>query len=200
MLVVSDRPNPADKSAVPTYAVTGSNSIRATKGLRISSKSEQFDDTITRHARDNGLSPDLVRAVIQVESAYDQFAVSPKGAMGLMQLMPATATEFGVQNPFHPDQNIGAGVKYLKQLLTRYDNKIELALAAYNAGPGNVEKYGDVPPFAETQNYVKKVTSAAPSAPPNTIYRWMEVVDGHPVTKFSNKPPASGPYEIVGKR
>jgi soluble lytic murein transglycosylase-like protein len=200
MLVVSDRPNPADKSSMATYAVTGSKSIRVTKSLKISSKSDLYDESITRHASNNGLSPDLVRAVIQVESAYDPMAVSPKGAMGLMQLMPATASEFGVRNPFHPDQNIGAGVKYLKQLLNRYDQKIELALAAYNAGPGNVEKYGDVPPFAETQNYVKRVTGAAPSAPPNTIYKWMEVVDGQPITKFSNKRPASGAYEIVGKR
>src|SRR5204863_7541152 len=140
-LVVSDRPNPADKSAMATYAVSGSKSIRATKALKISSKSELYDDAITRHASVNGLSPDLVRAVIQVESAYDRFAVSPKGAMGLMQLMPATATEFGVSDPFHPDQNIGAGVKYLKQPLNRYDNKIELALAAYNPRLGKVEKY-----------------------------------------------------------
>jgi soluble lytic murein transglycosylase-like protein len=200
LLVVSDRPNAADKSGMTTYAVTGSKSILATKALKISSKSELYDETIARHASTTGLSPDLVRAVIQVESAYDRFAVSPKGAMGLMQLMPATATEFGVRDPFHPDQNIGAGVKYLKQLLNRYDNKIELALAAYNAGPGNVEKYHDVPPFAETQSYVRRVTGAAPSAPPNTIYRWMEMVDGRPITKFSNKPPATGAYEIVGKR
>jgi len=201
MLVVSDRPNPAGPSSMTTYEVTGSKSFRATKSLKISSKSDLYDESITRHAANNGLSPDLVRAVIQVESAYDPMAISPKGAMGLMQLMPATATEFGVQNPFHPDQNIGAGVKYLKQLLTQFDNKVELALAAYNAGPGNVEKYHNVvPPFAETQAYVKRVTGAAPSAPPNTIYRWMEVVDGRPVTKFSNKPPATGAYEIVGRR
>lgn len=198
-LVLSDRPT-KDKSAMTTYAVQGSDAIRATKSLKISAKSDLYEESITRHASNNGLSPDLVRAVIQVESAYDPMAVSPKGAMGLMQLMPATATEFGVRNPFHPDQNIGAGVRYLKQLLNRYDNKIELALAAYNAGPGNVDKYDDVPPFRETQSYVKKLTQAAPAAPPNTIYRWMDVVDGRPIMKFSNKPPATGAYEIVGKR
>ena len=198
-LVVSDRPR--ELGQIPTYEVYGgSKTIRATKPLSISSKSIQYDDSIRESASKNGLSPDLVRAVIQVESAFNPNAVSPKGAMGLMQLMPATATEYGVSNPFHPAQNIGAGTAYLKSLLDRYNNKIELALAAYNAGPGNVEKYGDVPPFAETQNYVKRVTGAAPSAPPNAIYKWTELVDGRPVWRYSNTPPKFGAYEVVGKR
>ena len=144
--------------------------------------------------------PDLVRAVIQVESAFNPVAVSPKGAMGLMQLMPATAAEYGVRDPFVPEQNIGGGVAYLRRLLDRYDHKIELALAAYNAGPGSVEKYGDVPPYRETQDYVKRVTGAAPPAPTNLIYKWMDLVDGRPVYRYSNQPPKSGPYEVVGAR
>ena len=198
-LVLSDKPN-ADKSA--TYEVHGAATVRATTPFVSTKKSAPFEAAIDQHARTQGVAADLVRAVIQVESAFNPAAVSVKGAMGLMQLMPATARELGVSNPFDPDQNIRGGVTYLKQLLNRYDQKVELALAAYNAGIGNVTKYGAVPPFKETRNYVDKITRAAPSAPVvvKTIYKWMELVDGKPVTKFSNKPPASGSYQIVGSR
>ena len=195
-MVLSDKPR-ADNGAQTTYAVHGSSAVKATIPLAISHKSAQYDATINEHARRQGVAEDLVRAVIQVESAFNPNALSTKGAMGLMQLMPATAVELGVSNPFDPEQNIRGGVKYLKQLLERYDNKVELALAAYNAGIGNVEKYGAVPPFKETRNYVNKITNAAPPAPKNIIYKWMEMVDGKPVTKLSNKPPASGSYQIV---
>jgi hypothetical protein len=114
--------------------------------------------------------------------------------------MTATAVELGVDNPFEPDQNIRGGVTYLKRLLERYNHKVELALAAYNAGMGNVEKYGDVPPFKETRNYVKKITGAAPAAPVHTVYKWMELVNGKPVVRYSNKPPESGGYEVVSSR
>ncbi|MBY0494372.1 MAG: lytic transglycosylase domain-containing protein [Cyanobacteria bacterium] len=195
-LVVSDKPR-ADKGAQTTYAVHGSSAVKATIPLAISHKSARYDTAINEHARRQGVAEDLVRAVIQVESAFNPNAVSNKGAMGLMQLMPQTATELGVKDPFDPEQNIRGGVKYLKQLLERYDNKVELALAAYNAGIGNVEKYGAVPPFKETRNYVNKITNAAPPAPKNVIYKWIEFVDGKAVTKLSNKPPASGSYQIV---
>jgi soluble lytic murein transglycosylase-like protein len=199
LLVLSDKPRP-DQGVMTTYTVAGASAVRATKPLPETAKSHRYDDIVEVHAAKHGLSPDLVRAVIQVESAFDPTAVSPKGAMGLMQLMPATAREYGVTDPFHPEQNIGAGTAYLKRLLDRYDRKIELALAAYNAGPGNVEKYGDVPPFRETQNYVKKIAGAAPPVPLNAIYKWMELVDGRPVYRYSNTPPKTGPYEIVGTR
>ena len=198
-LVLSDHPR-ADQGTMNTYAVSGATSVRATKPLVPSLKSAQYDASINEHSRNMGVSADLVRAVIQVESAFNPTAVSNKGAMGLMQLMPATALELGVMNPFEPHENIRGGVAYLKRLLNRYNQKVELALAAYNAGMGNVEKYGDVPPFKETRAYVKKITGAAPAAPPNSIYKWMELVNGKPVARYSNKPPESGAYEVVSSR
>ena len=195
-LVLSDVPRTGGTQ--PAYAVHGSDSVKATKPLS-TVKSAPFEASITQHARNQQVAADLVRAVIQVESAFNPTAISSKGAMGLMQLMPATARELGVQNPFDPDQNIRGGVTYLKRLLDRYNGNVELALAAYNAGMGNVEKYGDVPPFKETKNYVKKITGAAPAKPVNIIYRWIELVDGKPVTKLSNKPPATGSYQVVGR-
>ena len=195
-LVLSDKPR-GDKGAQTTYEVHGAQAVKATIPLAISHKSARYNAAISDQARRQGVAEDLVRAVIQVESAFNPNAVSNKGAMGLMQLMPATAAELGVKDPFDPEQNIRGGVKYLKQLLERYDNKVELALAAYNAGIGNVEKYGAVPPFKETRNYVNKITKAAPPAPKNIIYKWVELVDGKPVTKLSNKPPATGSYQIV---
>ena len=198
-LVLSDQPR-ADKGAMSTYAVSGASTVRATKPLVPHAKSAVYDASINEHSQRMGVSADLVRAVIQVESAFNPTAVSTKGAMGLMQLMPATAQELGVTNPFEPDQNIRGGVAYLKRLLVRYDHKVELALAAYNAGMGNVEKYGAVPPFKETQAYVKKITGATPAAPSNAIYKWLELVNGKPVTRYSNKPPTSGAYELVTRR
>lgn len=199
-LVLSDRPR-ADHASLTTYEVHGAAAIKATTPVVSSKKSAPFEASISEHSRRQGVAADLVRAVIQVESAFNPVAVSNKGAMGLMQLMPATAVELGVNDPFDPDQNIRGGVTYLKQLLNRYDQKVELALAAYNAGIGNVEKYkGTVPPFKETRNYVDKITKAAPAAPTNIIYKWVELVDGKPMTKLSNKPPASGSFQIVGQR
>lgn len=104
-----------------------------------------------------GVDPSLVHAIIKVESDFNPYALSRKGAMGLMQLMPHTAVEMNVKNSFNPVENIEGGVKYLRYLLDRYEGNLSLALAAYNAGETAVKKWGTVPPFRETQNYVKKI-------------------------------------------
>jgi soluble lytic murein transglycosylase-like protein len=111
------------------------------------------DEIAARHS----LPPQLLHSVIKVESNYNPLAVSPKGALGLMQLIPATARRFGVDNVFNPSENISGGARYLRYLLDLYHNDYRLALAAYNAGEGAVARYGGVPPYAETQNYVALV-------------------------------------------
>lgn len=113
---------------------------------------------IDEHARRQRLDSKLVRAVIQVESSYDPQAISRKGALGLMQLMPETARQLRVEDPFDPQENIRGGTRYLRQMLDRF-GRLELALAAYNAGPSAVMRHGDVPPFSETRRYVDRVLS-----------------------------------------
>ena len=201
-LVLSNKPR-KDVGEVTTYAVRGAAAIRTTTKPDSAKRLREFDDLIELYAREHGVSADLVRAVIQAESNFNPRAVSAKGAMGLMQLMPATARELGVNDPFQPAQNIRGGVTYLARLLTRYDQNVELALAAYNAGAANVERYGNaVPPFRETRDYVKKITAkpgvTAPAEP--IIYKWTELVDGQPKVRYSNVPPKDIAFEVVGRR
>ena len=119
----------------------------------------QINDLITKYSDKNGLDEDFVKAVINQESGFNPNATSHCGAMGLMQLMPSTAQGLGVKNAYDAEQNIEGGTKYLKGLMDRFNNDKSLALAAYNAGPNAVKKYGGIPPYAETQNYVKSVLS-----------------------------------------
>jgi soluble lytic murein transglycosylase-like protein len=199
LVLSSQRPGGTD---VKTFAVPRADAIRATRPVAVS-QTRLYDDLISEHARANGLQSDLVRAVVQVESAFNVRARSPKGALGLMQLMPATIQQYGVRNPFDPAENLRAGVAYLRQLLDRYRNNVELALAAYNAGPAAVDRHGQtVPPYRETQNYVSRITGMTNrTVQPRgkQIYKTMVMVDGQPVSHYSDQKPASGPYEIVGR-
>ncbi len=121
-------------------------------------KSAVYDPLIERAAHSAAIRPELVRAVIVVESAFNPHAVSKRGAVGLMQLLPSTARRYGVSNAFDPEQNITAGAHYLRDLMARFGNNLELTLAAYNAGEDAVERYGrGIPPFSETRNYVPAV-------------------------------------------
>jgi soluble lytic murein transglycosylase-like protein len=120
-----------------------------------------YGEIIAAASEAHGVNPMLVRALIQVESKFRPTARSRKGAMGLMQLMPSTAREYNVSNPFEPKANIEAGIKHLKTLIDRFGSSVELALAAYNAGPGAVEKFNGVPPYRETRNYVARILALA---------------------------------------
>ena len=132
-------------------------SAQAETGAEKISTREQIKNIVFWAAKKHGVDEKLVNALIKQESGFNPNAKSKVGAMGLMQLMPATAKGLGVTNPMDPEQNVEGGVKYLKSMLNKYNGNVILALAAYNAGPGAVDKYDGVPPYKETQNYVKSI-------------------------------------------
>ncbi len=120
-------------------------------------RADRYAPLILKHATHHGVAPELVSAVVRVESCYDRHAVSRSGAQGLMQLMPATAIELGVNDSFDPDQNVAGGVRYLAAMLKRFNQDVRLGLAAYNAGPQAVDAFKDVPPFPDTVSYVNRI-------------------------------------------
>lgn len=144
---------------VPTSLEYTSFMSESNLNSTIYAKSASYDDVIAEAASKNNISFHLLKALIHVESYFNPNAISKKGALGLMQLMPENLSTLNVSHPFDPRENVMGGASYLKNMITRFDGKLELALAAYNAGPSAVEKYRDIPPFRETQEYVQKVLS-----------------------------------------
>ena len=200
-LVLSDQP--MDGGVARSYAVANSG-VRTTRATPYDVGSA-YDEVIEDAAATHGVRPELVRAVIHVESGFNPRARSNKGAMGLMQLMPKTAADLGVDNPWDPVQNIRGGVAYLGSLLREFGDEV-LALAAYNAGPGAVNRYNQqVPPYRETQDYVRKITRRSDALPVSpragsgrpVIYKVLEVVDGTPQWRLTDVKPTSGEYQAI---
>lgn len=200
-----------DENGVVYYTDTpqgAKTEIVHSESSSVSDDTSDYLSLIKSTASKYSLDPSLIHAVIKTESNYDRYAVSRKGAMGLMQLMPGTAQDLGVKNPFHPGENIEGGTRYLRYLLETFNWNLTLALAAYNCGPEPVKKYGNVPPIKETREYVRKVlalygsgtnetasaattrqkTDRAKNTAPSHIYR-LELEDG--TVLFTNTRPTS---------
>jgi Transglycosylase SLT domain/Domain of unknown function (DUF4124) len=166
-------------------------------------KDSRYNSIIEKYAGQFQLDPSLVRSMIKTESGFDESAVSPKGARGLMQLMPATAVRVGVHNSFDPDQNIRGGMQHMRGLLDRFNNDLELSLAAYNAGENLVQRIGRIPHIRETHDYVRKITkkygktwmnwvdSPSPRAP--STFRF---VDQDGILHLTNIPPTKRPDDF----
>jgi len=159
------KPIPVERTRVTRFSYTPRSEATSARRSQRIARAERLwteppanlDKMIDQTARRYGVETALVHAVVRAESAFDHLAVSSAGAQGLMQLMPGTASDVGVRDAFHPQQNLEGGVYYLSQLIERFDGSIQLALAGYNAGPGAVERFGGVPPYSETIDYVQRV-------------------------------------------
>src|SRR4051794_7696322 len=202
-LVLSNTRPGASAPTLPSYTVPKAEGVRATRSA-VAARARAYDDLISEHSRMQGVRPDLVKAVMQVESGFNPRARSPKGALGLMQLMPATIQQYNVRDPFDPAENVRGGVAYLRSLLDRYENNEQLALAAYNAGPGAVDKYGQtVPPYRETRNYVAQITKMTVQPIEmrgKTIYKVTETIDGRDVVRYTDRKPTTGVFQVTGAR
>jgi soluble lytic murein transglycosylase-like protein len=182
-VIFTNMPSKGDLEAVPAVQSGASGSTARLPAT-------QYDPYIELVAAETGLSPSLIKAVALVESGFDPMALSPKGAQGLMQLMPATARQLGVRNAFDPGENLRAGATYLRSMLDEFDGDLNLALAAYNAGPAAVRRHGGIPAYRETREYVTKVrekmgqpargtgTSSHDRSPPAKPVRMLRQDDG----------------------
>ncbi|MCZ6489818.1 MAG: lytic transglycosylase domain-containing protein [Acidobacteria bacterium] len=164
---------------------------QATSGQARTAARSNLDHVIQRSANRHQVDPDLVRAIVRVESNYNPYAVSSRGAQGLMQLIPATARRFGVRDAFDPSANLEGGIRYLKHLMELYDGDLELVLAAYNAGENAVSRYNGVPPFRETRNYLRKISQIYPLDGPldwqkRGVPEVVKFVDSKGIVHFSN--------------
>ena len=169
--------------SMPGMSGTGAGWLRLPPSVQA-----RFTEEIKAIAARHGVKASLVESVIRVESAFNPSAISPKGAQGLMQLMPQTASSLGVRNAFDPKQNIEGGVRHLRYLIDRYPGNLQLAIAAYNAGEGAVDRYRGIPPYAETQEYVRRVLQLSGGGGEQVIYRIEDSASG--TVTYTNVPPA----------
>lgn len=184
-LVLTDTPGSGRKlvSGTGRKKTTSTSSAQSSTATPIVSRDAGIEQLIRQYAAEYGLEEQLLRAVIKAESDFDHRAVSHKGAMGLMQLMPETGKSYGVEDFFDPEENIRAGAQHLSRLIDRYFGDYELALAAYNAGETTVDRYDGIPPYKETQDYVRKIMNMVQSGRASgssgktqdrTIYRYVD--------------------------